>query len=135
MKNEIWEEKMRLFDSFVDAFSSFWQKNARAQAYNQLIGAIDMQISSTSEDKNDELKVLLSNIKEKHEKQISEVFNSLIKLSGKDATEFSEACVDMLTNSTISITTEFAKIIGQFDDLTALFLGETLSNEDGDADE
>lgn len=137
MQNEILEQKMRLFESFVEVFAQFWRDCAKTQAYNQLIGALEMQTSAASSEKKEQLEVFLGKIKEKHEKQIAEVFNSLLKLSGKGATDFSAPCADMLTNATNTITIDFASVVGQFDDLTYLFLGDEFcfKQENGDADE
>ena len=124
MKNEIWEEKMRLFESFVEVFAQFWRDCAKTQAYNQLIGALEMQTSAASGEKKEQLEVFLGKIKEKHEKQIAEVFNSLLKLSGKGATEYSAPCAEMLINANNAISENLAPIIAQYDDLTCLFLGD-----------
>lgn len=124
MQNEVWEQKKKLFDSFVNVFSQFWRNCARAQAYNQLLGALDIQIATASANDKKQLEVFRSVIKEEHEKQIAEVFETLIKLSGKGATEYSAPCAEMLINANNAISENLAPIIAQYDDLTCLFLGD-----------
>lgn len=124
MQNEILKKKMKLFESFVEVFAQFWKKCAKTQAYNQLIGALDMQISAAPGEKKEQLEAFLGKIKEEYEKQIAEVFNSLLKLSGKGATEYSAPCAEMLINANNAISENLAPIIAQYDDLTFLFLGE-----------
>ena len=124
MQNEVWEQKMKLFESFVDVFAQFWRDCAKTQAYNQLIGALDMQISAALGEKKEQLEAFLGKIKEEHEKQIAEVFNSLIKLSGKGAAEYSAPCAEMLINANNAISENLAPIIAQYDDLSCLFLGD-----------
>lgn len=138
MKNEAMEEKVRLFESFVETFSQFWERAAKAESYNQLVGALDIQITTASDDEKKELEKITDDLKAKRQAQIDEIFNILIKMSGKGATEYSKPCVELLYNANNAISVGFATVLSQFDDLTELFLGDLFfqflgDKEDGDA--
>lgn len=134
MKNEAMEEKIRLFESFVETFSQFWEKSAKAEAYNQLVGALDIQMSTASDEERKELEKYRNDLNEKRQSKTDEIFKILIKMSGRGATEYSKPCVELLYNANNAISVGFATVLSQFDDLTELFLGDLFFQFLGDND-
>ena len=111
-------------EAFENSFARFWATTARTQMHSQMLGALETQIGNASGDKRRELETYRSQIREKYEAEIEEVFSLMREISGSGEEECSVECYDMLKAANEEICVNFARLTANNKELTEFFIGD-----------
>ncbi|MBR0236030.1 MAG: hypothetical protein IJQ37_06205 [Clostridia bacterium] len=110
-------------EAFENSFASFWEVSARAQMHLQMLGALETQIGNASCEKRRELEDYRSEIREKYEAEIEEIFSLMREISGSGEEECSPECYEMLKAANEVICVNFARVAANNEELTDFFIG------------
>lgn len=111
------------YEAFGNSFSRFWEKTAKAQMHSQMLGALETRIGNASCEERSELELYRSEIREKYEAEIEEIFAAMRDISGSGEEECSVECYEMLKAANEVICINFAKIAATNKELTEFFVG------------